>query len=147
MPVNFLSEAERLRFTSFPDNLSADDLIGFFTLSQTDIQQIPAHASAVNRLGFALQLLLLRFLGFHPPQLTSVPEIVIEFVASQIDVESVQINFYGIRDQTRSDHQRQIENYLGYRSATQDDLKIVTKWLNARALEHDRPMLLMQMLL
>lgn len=146
MPVNFLSEAERLRFTSFPDDLSADDLIGFFTLSQTDAQQIPAHASAVNRLGFAIQLLLLRFLGFHLPKLTSVPEIVIEFVASQIDVESIQIKDYGGREQTRSDHQRQIENYLGYRSATPDDFQTVTEWLTARALEHDRPILLLQML-
>lgn len=146
MPVNFLSEAERLRFTAFPDNLSADDLIGFFTLSQVDAQQIPAHASAVNRLGFALQLLLLRFLGFHLPDLTLVPEIVIEFVASQIEVESVQVKSYGTREQTRSDHQRQIEKYLGYRSAAPEDFQVVTDWLTARALEHDRPILLLQLL-
>lgn len=146
MPVNFLSEAERLRFNSFPSDLSAADLIGFFTLSQTDLLQIPANASAANRLGFALQLVLLRFLGFHLPELTTIPNAVINFTASQIDVEPEQLNFYGKREQTRSNHQRQIENYLGYHSATQDDLKLVTDWLTERSLEHDRPILLLQLL-
>ncbi len=146
MPVNFLSEAERLRFNSFPADLSAEDLIGFFTLSPTDLRQIPANASAANRLGFALQLILLRFLGFHLPQLSSVPSEVIDFAASQIDVESEQLGSYGEREQTRSDHQRQIEKYLAYRTATQDDLKHVTGWLTERSLEHDRPILLLQLL-
>lgn len=88
MPVNFLSAAERLRFNSFPSDLSSEDLIGFFTLSSTDLRQIPANASAANRLGFALQMVLLRFLGFHLPELSSVPNAIIGFAASQIDVES-----------------------------------------------------------
>jgi len=146
MPVNFLSEAERLRFSSFPDDLSTKDLIGFFTLSPTDLRQIPANASAANRLGFALQLVLLRFLGFHLPELSSVQGEVIDFVASQIDVDSERLGSYGEREQTRSDHQRQIEKYLGYRSATQEDLQLVTGWLTERSLEHDRPILLLQLL-
>ena len=146
MPVNFLSEAERLRFNSFPSDLSGEDLIGFFTLSRTDLLQIPANASTANRLGFALQLVLLRFLGFHLSELSSVPSAIIDFAASQIEVESDQFSFYGEREQTRSDHQRQIEKYLGYRSATQDDLKFVTEWLTMRSLEHDRPILLLQLL-
>ena len=146
MPVNFLSEAERLRFNSFPSDLSGEDLIGFFTLSETDLRQIPANASAANRLGFALQLILLRFLGFHLPELSSVPSQVIDFAASQIDVESEQLSVYGEREQTRSDHRRQIEKYLGYRSATQDELQLATEWLMMRSLEHDRPILLLQLL-
>ena len=83
MPVNFLSEAERLRFNSFPSDLSAEDLIGFFTFSPSDLRQIPANAAAANWLGFALQLVLLRFLGFHLPELSiaAVPIEVIDFVA------------------------------------------------------------------
>ena len=65
MPVSFLSEAERLRLNSFPSELSNEDLIAYFTLSDEDLLQIPKTASAANRLGVALQLVLLRFLGFH----------------------------------------------------------------------------------
>ena len=147
MPVNFLSETERLRLNSFPSDLSNEDLIGFFTLSPNDLHQIPANADAANRLGFAVQLVLLRFLGFHLPELTAaVPDKVVDFVAAQINVAPERLDFYGKREQTRSDHQRRIEKYLGYRSATPDDLQFSTEWLTTRSLEHDRPILLLQLL-
>ena len=146
MPVNFLSEAERLRFNSFPSDLSKDDLIGFFTFSPLERRQIPVNASAANRLGFALQLVLLRFLGFHLPELSAVPEAVVDFVAAQIKVAPENLDSYGEREQTRSDHQRRVETYLGYRSATQDDLQTAVGWLTTRSLEHDHPILLLQLL-
>lgn len=146
MPVNFLNEAEHLRLNSFPANLSANDLIAHFTLDETDLMAIPVKTSATNRLGFALQLLLLRFLGFHLPDVLSVPNEIVGYVAAQIDVEAEQIKFYGEREQTRSDHQRQIEKHLGYRLATKDDLDSSVDCLTARSLEHDRPILLLQLL-
>lgn len=69
MPVSFLSEAERERFNLFPADLSTEDLIAYFTLSENDLLQIPKTASATNRLGFTLRLLLLRLLGFQLPDL------------------------------------------------------------------------------
>lgn len=146
MPVSFLSEAERVRFNSFPADLSNDDLIAFFTLSETDLLQIPKTASAANRLGVGLQIVLLRFLGFHLIELKLLPESVINYVAWQIGVETEQIIFYGERDQTRTDHQRTIEKYLGFRHPTDDDYQRTNDWLLERALEHDRPTLLLQLL-
>jgi TnpA family transposase len=146
MPVSFLSEAERLRLNSFPADLSNDDLIAYFTLGDTDLLQIPKTASAANRLGVALQLVLLRFLGFHLVELKSLPETVVNYVAQQIDASTEQLNFYGEREQTRTDHQRFIEKYLGFRHPTEEDYRRVGEWLLERALEHDRPTLLLQLL-
>lgn len=146
MPVSFLSEAERLRLNSFPADLSNDDLIAYFTLSDTDLLQIPKTASAANRLGVALQLVLLRFLGFHLVELKSLPETVVNYVAQQIDASAEQLNFYGKREQTRTDHQRFVEKYLGFRHPTEEDYRRVGEWLLERALEHDRPTLLLQLL-
>ena len=146
MPVSFLSEAERLRLNSFPSELSNEDLIAYFTLSDEDLLQIPKTASAANRLGVALQLVLLRFLGFHLIDLKSLPETVIGYVAQQIRAEAGQINFYGERDQTRTDHQRFVEKYLDFRHPTEEDYRHLSKWLLERALEHDRPTLLLQLL-
>lgn len=146
MPVSFLSEAERHRFNSFPKDLSTDDLIAHFTLTDSDLRQIPHHASENNRLGFALQLVLLRFLGFHLTDLRSLPKTVLDFVATQIEVEAEVINSYGEREQTRTDHQRQIEKYLGFHHPSEADFSRIEKWLLERALEHDRPTLLLQLL-
>lgn len=81
MPVSFLSEAERERFNSFPADISTDDLIAFFTSSENDLQQIPKTASATNRLGLALRLLLLRFLGFQLPDVSKIPPAAVKYVA------------------------------------------------------------------
>lgn len=146
MPVSFLSATERGRFNSFPTDLSPPDLIAFFTLSATDLRQVPKTTTPPNRLGFALRILLLRFLGFHLPDLTAVPEVVIEYVGSQIGTDAVQIKFYAERGATRTVHQRAIEDYLGFRLPTETDLQSVAEWLTERALEHDRPTVLLQFL-
>lgn len=146
MPVSFLSEAERLRFNTFPFDLDNDDLIAFFTLSESDLRQIPVQSTPSNQLGFALQLLLLRFLGFHLLDLKSLPEKVITFVATQLAVEPQSLELYGEREQTRTAHQRVIENYLGFTNPTDTDLHQIGKWLRDRALEHDRPTVLLQLL-
>ena len=146
MPVNFLTDAERLRFNSFPANLSNEDLIAHFTLSDTELIEIPVKTTEANRLGFAIYLVLLRFLGFHLASFETVPTQLINFVAEQISVESKYIESYGIREQTRSNHQRKIEKYLGYRPASSEDVIHFTDWTSQHSLEHDRPLLLLQLL-
>ncbi len=145
MPVSFLSDAERERFNSFPADLSTDDLIAFFTLSEGDLQQIPKTTTAANRLGFALRLLLLRFLGFHLPDLSGIPTAVGNYVAEQIDINPEELNFYGERDATQTAPRQAVEIYLGFRHPTQDDFERFDDWLLERALEHDRPMVLWQL--
>ncbi len=146
MPVSFLSEAERRRFNSFPADLSSDDLIAFFTLSDNDLRQIPKTTAASNRLGFAVRILLLRFLGFHMTDLTNVPAEVIDYAASQLGTKAARIEHYAERGATRTVHQRTIEKYLGFRLPTERDLQLTGDWLTERALEHDRPALLLQLL-
>ena len=86
MPIGFLTDAERERLDSFPAQVVPGDLDTYFTLSRADRRQIPRTTSAANRLGFALQLGTLRFLGFCPDDLSTVPEAVVAFVARQLDV-------------------------------------------------------------
>ena len=66
MPIGFLSDAERERLDSFPTQITRGDIVTYFTLSRADRGQIPRTISAANRLGFALQLGALRYLGFKP---------------------------------------------------------------------------------
>jgi hypothetical protein len=63
VPVGFLSDAERERLERFPAQVVPGDIETYFTLSRADRRQVPRTASPANRLGFALQLGTLRFLG------------------------------------------------------------------------------------
>src|SRR4029077_11097401 len=77
VPTGFLSDAERARLDSFPAQVVPTDIETHFTLSRADHRQIPRTASPANRLGFALQLGSLRFLGFCPNDLSTAPEVVV----------------------------------------------------------------------
>ena len=73
MPMVFLADSERERLSSFPTDVPPDDMSGFFILTELDKQQIPVTSSSSNRLGFALQLCALRYLGFCPDNVTHAP--------------------------------------------------------------------------
>src|SRR5262245_26105403 len=73
MPGQFLSAAERARLERFPQEIAEHDLNTFFTLSAADIAELPSHSAPQHRLGFALQLCALRYLGFSPLALTTAP--------------------------------------------------------------------------
>jgi hypothetical protein len=145
VPIGFLSDAERERLDSFPAQVTRGDIHTYFTLSRADRCQIPRTTSAANRLGFALQLGALRYLGFSPDDLSTAPEAVVAFVAQQLDVPPDELQRYGQRGQTRTEHLRQIRDYLGFRKATARDLAQLETWLVDRALEHDRPTLLLRL--
>jgi hypothetical protein len=97
MPIQLFNDSQRKRLDSFPPEIQYKDLINFFTLSESDLAQIPVYSAATNRLGFALQLCTLRFMGFIPDDLTSTPPAVVEYLARQLDVDPESLALYGTR--------------------------------------------------
>jgi hypothetical protein len=103
---------------------------------------MPVHAGPHVRLGFALELCALRFMGFVPEDLTSAPPDAVTFVARQLTVEPGVLARYTGSAHTRMHHRRTIQAYLGYRRTRRADLERLAAWLLERALEHDTPTLL-----
>src|SRR3954470_11403895 len=145
MTVVFLSEAERERLNSFPSDIPPDDLTSFFTLTDADKQQLPIKSSSANRLGFALQLCTLRYLGFCPDTVAPAPLPAVIYVASQLGVSAHALASYGERSQTRTAHLQAIQAYLGFRKAGAADVAALVSWLLERALEHDKPAVLLEL--
>jgi uncharacterized protein DUF4158 len=104
MAVQLLSAAERHRANRFPNAITDEDLITFFTLSEEDQKQIPVHAGPHARLGFGLELCALRFMGFVPDDLTSAPPEAVTFVAQQLTVEPEALAHYTGSTYTRMHH-------------------------------------------
>ena len=84
MPVDFLTDAERERWQSLPDTVPQDDLYVFFLLTDDDKREAQRQREPHNRLGYALQLCILRYLGFVPDDLQETPHEVVTFVAEQL---------------------------------------------------------------
>ena len=63
MPGQLFTDAERGRLGGFPARVSHEDLVTFYTLTKSDRAAVNQCADDVGRLGFALQLGTLRYLG------------------------------------------------------------------------------------
>ena len=145
MPVDFLTEAERARWQRFPDTVPQDDLFVFFQLSDEDKGEVRRQRDAQNRLGYALQLCILRYLGFVPDHLQAIPHEVVTFVAAQLEIDPRVLPLYARRRRTQTDHQLHVQAYLQFRRAAPLDFYALQTWLVERALEHDKPTLLLQL--
>ena len=147
MPVQFLTKAERERLQSFPDEITFNELTTFFTLKQKDLNLTKKRSGDHNLLGFALQLGTLKFLGFIPDNFPHLPLQVVEYVAQQLNISASVLSLYGERSQTRTNQLQEIQDYLGWSKPTEKDYQKLEKWLLQRAMEHDRPLLLLQLLI
>ena len=145
MPGQFLTRKERERLSQFPASIPQEDLITFFTLTPSDLNHLPIKSADYNRLGFALQLCALRYMGFCPDDLNAAPPEAVLYTANQLGVDPKVLAAYGQRNHTRTDHLIKIGQYLGFRKASETDLSTLSEWLTQRALEHAGPTLLLQM--
>jgi TnpA family transposase len=137
---------EPRRFTALHGDWPPEDLGHFFWLTPDDLLQVRSCRGAANRLGFALNLLLLRFLHYPLPSLDRVPDRVVQFVAMQLNTPPGVVVEYGARrKQTRDVHLVQIRAYLGMRLYVheRDDQRLAA-YLLSRALERDDPAVLLE---
>lgn len=147
MPVDFLTPTERERLQGYPAQLSDQDLITFYTLTGADLACVRQCRSKANRLGFALQLGTLRWLGFVPDELLPGPPAATGYLAQQLAIKGEVIHGYGTRDQTRTVHRQQVQAHLGFVEVGPAEFETLTGWLVERALEHDEPRLLLSMVI
>ena len=144
MSSGFLTGAERDRWQRFPATIPQDDLAVYFLLSEDDQREVHRQREPCNRLGYALQLCALRYLGFVPTDFTATPEAAVTFVAEQLRLAPRVLALYTNR-RTQSEHRRLVRAYVGFRPATPMDVYALQTWLVARALEHEKPTLLLQL--
>jgi len=120
-----------------------DDLATYFTLTSHDISFVLKQRRDHNRLGFAILLCTLRYLGFCPSSFSEIPLIVANYIGRQLKISPHQLAEYGSRTQTKSEHLQTIQQYLGFRKIDKARLHEFSEWLIHRALEHDSPSLLL----
>ena len=85
MPTReLLTQAQRLRFAEIPADLDDRLMARQHTLTKKELATIRKRRGPENRLGFAVQLALLKFPGRPLRTAQQVPEKIVRYVASQM---------------------------------------------------------------
>ncbi|MDQ6837591.1 MAG: DUF4158 domain-containing protein, partial [Actinomycetota bacterium] len=114
MPVEFLTDEEAARFGRYTGPPPRADLDRLFFLDDDDKSLIARRRGDRMRLGFALQLVTVRYLGTFLTDPLDVPTVVIDYVAEQLAVVDAScVKRYTERAKTRLDHAWEIQHAFG----------------------------------
>ena len=109
MPVEFLTDDEAAGFGRYAGVPSLADLERVFFLDDEDRVLIDRHRGEHMKLGFALQLVTVRWVGAFLEDPLDVPVAVLDFVAEQLEIADPScVKRYTERGKTRFDHQWEI---------------------------------------
>lgn len=132
MPVSFLSSEQRENYARYTGVPSPHDLSRYFHLDDADHVLIARKRGTHNRLGFAVQLGTVRYLGTFLEDPLAVPAPVLHTLAKQLRIETVDgVHAYSTGEQ-RWDHATEIRSHYGYVEITERTIGFrLTRWLYA----------------
>jgi TnpA family transposase len=109
-----LTAAQRAELLALPtDRLEIRER---YLLTPTDFDLINRHRTEANRLGFAIQLCLLRYPGRSWLPTEQLPSEMLRFIARQIGPEPTALADYAQRDETRREHQQELLTAFGWKT-------------------------------
>lgn len=129
-----LTPEERLKYVQVSQTLTDWELGTYFTLTQHDLEIIYKRRRDHNRLGFAVQLCILRYVGWTLADIKDIPEQALTYIASQIGVDTKSFLSYGDREATKYEHLDEIRNEYGYKAFTRSEYRYLVKLLISQAL-------------
>lgn len=144
MPVSFLSTLQRERYGRYPDDLCDEELARYFHLNDADREWIATKRRDSSRLGYALQLTTVRFLGAFMEDPIAVPSKVLKTLAEQLSINNLNcIVTYNLSRQ-RWRHTAEIRVRYCYREFTEAGVAFrLGRWLCALCwMGTDRPSIL-----
>lgn len=146
MPVELLPEAHRDYYGRYAGEPSPEQLARYFHLDDADRMAVDRHRGEHSRLGFAVQLGTVRFLGTFSADPAQVPSGAVSYLAAQLGIPPGCWRDYQ-DEQVRWRHAREIRSLYGYRDfGSQPESFRLVRWLYTRAwLSSERPSLLLDL--
>lgn len=99
------------------------------SLTPADFDLINRHRTEANRLGFAIQLCLLRYPGRAWLPAEQLPSEMLRFIAGQIGAGPTALADYAQRDETRREHQQELLTAFGWKTIDRLTYRVLARWL------------------
>lgn len=138
-----LTDEQREEFVKIPLDMSEHELGAYYTFSQYDLEIVKRHRRDYNRLGFAVQLCVLRYPGWSLADLEPIPKYVLQYIARQINVDPNSFDLYAQRVPTKYEHLEEIRQVYGYKSFSVSEYRKSSRLLLQRALQNENIMYLL----
>ncbi|AJA46824.1 transposase [Clostridium pasteurianum DSM 525 = ATCC 6013] len=143
-PEILLTEDQRLEFTQIPQNISEWEIARYYTLTENDIEIVNRHRRNYNRLGFAVQLCVLRNPGWSLGNTQEIPESILCYISEQLNINPKEFDLYFKRENTRMEHFQEIREIYGYRTYSDKDYNYLIDYLVPLAMDNDNVFRLMK---
>lgn len=131
-----LSSSQRAVFEALP---SVPDLLTrYYVLDEDELALISKCRRPHNRLGFALQLCLIKFPGRALRPEEEIPDSLVEFIAEQIGEESEVFSGYADRDQTRREHLKTLIKFFRLSRFGDSHYREMVRWLTPIAVDNPK---------
>lgn len=141
-----LSEVQRNELMDL-SRLTEWDLITFHTFSQHDLDLIFRHRRDYNRIGFAVQLALVRYPGWTLSEYNDIPTSVIGYIAQQLQLPPESFQNYAQRENTLWEHMGEIREVYGYTNFSPQHQEHLLQHLTKQALENGNTLHLIEIAL
>ena len=129
-----LTPEQRQAFMQIPED---EWVLGtYFTFSKRDLEIVNKRRREENRLGFAVQLAVLRYPGWPYTHIKSIPDSVIQYISKQIGVSPSSLDHYPQRENTLWDHLKEIRSEYDFVTFTLSEYRMTFKYLHQLALEN-----------
>src|SRR5437763_17210816 len=140
----YLNPEQRTALTHIPPDLSDREIARYYTFTEKEREPINRRRRASNRLGFAVQLALLKFPGRTLMEVKEVPKPVLAAIAEQVGVPASAFTSYGERENTLYEHLDELRRECGFRSCGWREYLLVSKSLLSAEMESDRQLPLIE---
>ena len=132
MPIGFLTDAQRRSYGRFNGEPTSDQLARYFHLDDADLNIIGERRGDHNRLGFAVQLCTVRFLGTFLEDLSETVPGVVAFLGRQLGLKDPSVFSTYCTSEAWWDHAGEIRSQCGLREFSHSSARFrLTRWLYA----------------
>jgi hypothetical protein len=133
VPVEFPSDDEVADYGIYSDPLTRKQLETLFFLDDEDKALVAKHRGDHMRMGFALQLMTVRYPGTFLNDPLDVPTDVLDYIGQQLEVSDPScVKRYMERPPTRFGHAEEIRSVLGLTDFRDAEAELAA-WIAARA--------------